>query len=147
MKLLPLLLILLACGDATSPSTNRTCLTEVNYRYVYSGGEITTGGSVAPSGGPLCIELTADFAIVTSGTDVWVSVTGPTGVGIWYLWPGGERAEAQVFRKDGRLYLAVLSGNLRWLVASGMVITEGPHGRLSLHFEDNDEVLTAEFLP
>lgn len=146
-RLLPLLL-LVACGtDPAQPSVVRSCLATVDYRYV-GVDTFSTGGAAAPEGGPLCIELAGDHAIVTSGQAVYLRVyVSSGGSGLWYLWPAGERAEARVFRDDGQLYLSATVGNLRWLTLAGMRIVEGPHGRLSMHYEDNDEVLHAEWVP
>jgi len=110
---------------------------------------ITTGGSVVIEGGPLCISFAGDRATITNGEVVYVRVYAvSTGVPeIWYLWPGGTRADAEVFRRDGQLYFVARSGDLYWLDLSGLVIVEGPHGRLSMSYSDADELFSAEWLP
>ena len=148
MRYLPLLL-LLACGtDPAQPSVSRSCLAAITYQYVGVDTFSTGGVARAPEGGPLCLEIAGDRAIVTSGAAVFVRLDVTSGgTALWYLWPAGERAEAQLFRKDGQLFLSPIEGELHWLLLPGLTITEGAHDVLYMDYEDADEVLHAEWRP
>ena len=141
-----LVLLAVACGRDPATAVTRACLAEVTYRYA-GVDTFATAGAVAPEGGPLCLELAGDRVTITNGEALFVPLTVSSGgTALWYLWPAGTRAEAQVFRKDGRLYLSPLAGDLLWLLAPGVVITEA--GSLVIvDFTDADETFHAVFRP
>lgn len=148
MRYLPLLL-LLACGTTpSSPAVNRVCLATVDYRYVIPTDTFSTGGPVAPEGGPLCIELAGDVATITNGEALFMRLyIASGGSGLQLLWPAGANAVADVFRRDGNIYFVAREGSLRWFSLAGLVIVEGAHGILYVHYDDADELFDAEFRP
>ena len=143
------ILALAACGvDAGGPAVSRICLATVDYRYVLPTDTFSTGGPVRPDGGPLCIELSGDQAVITSGEAVFMRLyVASGGSALQLLWPSGTRTVADVFRKDGQLYFVPREGSLRWFALPGLVMVEGAHDILYVHYDDADEWFDAEFRP